>query len=103
MSVCMPVMNIRVMRVPMHKRAMLMPMAMRFTRRRIRPVGVLMVFVMNMPVFMFQRRVRMFVLVALRQMYPKAHCHKGARRDKPDRQRLMEQHQRKHRADERRQ
>ncbi|MDE8343180.1 MAG: hypothetical protein POH28_11320 [Acidocella sp.] len=57
---------------------------------------MLMVFVMNVPVFMLQRRVRMFVLVAFRQMYPEANRHKGTCRDELDRQRLMEQHQRKH-------
>jgi hypothetical protein len=43
---------------------------------------------------------RMLVLMALPQVQPQAHRHKAPRRQQPSRQRLIEQRQRKHRADE---
>ena len=66
----MSVMKIRIVRVTVAERLMMVPMAVRFARRVVRPMRVLMVLVMRMPVFMLDRLVAMLMLVALGQMQP---------------------------------
>jgi hypothetical protein len=65
-----PVMEIGIMRVTMDERLMPVPMAVGFARRVIRPVRVLMVLVMRMPVLVLDRLVLMLMLVAFGQMQP---------------------------------
>ena len=94
-----PMMQIRIVRMPMDERSMAVPMAVRLIYRIARRVGVLVVLVMRMTVFVLHRIVRVIMLVALGQMHPQACRHKGTRREEPDRQRLMQQRQRQYRAD----
>ena len=63
--VAVPVMQIGVVRMAMHERGMPVLMAVWLAWRIVRRVRVLMVLVMRMPMFMFHRRVGMFMLVAL--------------------------------------
>ena len=81
----MPVMQIGKMGVPMRERLMSVPMAVRLACRIVRPVFVLMMLVMRMPVFMLQRLVRMVMVVAFGQMYPQSGRHETARGHQPDR------------------
>ena len=64
----MPMMQIRVVRVPVCDANMPMPMCVRFARRIGRGVIVLMVLVMTVPMLVFQGFVQMFVLVPLSQV-----------------------------------
>ena len=68
--VTVPVMEIGIVRVPMHERLMPVPMSVRFAYRGVRPMCVLMVFVMRMPVLVLHRLVHMLMLVAFRQVQP---------------------------------
>ena len=63
----MAVMEIGMVRVPMHERLMPVPMRMRFAYRVVRPMRVLMVLVVRMPVFVLHRLMQMFMLVPIRQ------------------------------------
>ena len=66
----MSVMKVGIMGVTVGERLVAVPMAVRFARRVVRPMRVLMVLVMRMPVFMLDRLVAMLTLVALGQMQP---------------------------------
>ena len=66
----MSVMKVGIMGVTVGERLVAVPMAVRFARRVVRPMRVLMVLVMRMPVFMLDRLVAMLMLVALGQMQP---------------------------------
>ena len=68
--VTMPMMKVGVVRMPMHKRAVLMPVGVRLTRRSVRPMRMLMMFVMCVPVLVLHRLVRMLMLIAFRQVQP---------------------------------
>ena len=65
-----PVMKIGIMRVTVDERLVAVPMAVRFAWRVVRPMRVLMVLVMLMPVFMLDRLVAMLMLMAFGQMQP---------------------------------
>src|SRR6185437_13181510 len=68
LTMVMAVMKIRIVRMPVAKRLMPVPVRMRL---RYRPVmGVSMMFVMKVAVFMLDRLVRVFVAVSFRQMKP---------------------------------
>jgi hypothetical protein len=64
----MPVMEIGIVRVPMHKRPMSMRVTMRLARRIVRSVRMPMVFIMRVLVFMLHDLMSVFMLVALGQM-----------------------------------
>jgi len=66
----MSVMKVGIMGVTVGERLVAVPMAVRFARRVVRPMRVLMVLVMRMPVFMLDRLVAMLMLVAFGQMQP---------------------------------
>ena len=66
----MSVMKVGIMGVTVGERLVAAPMAVRFARRVVRPMRVLMVLVMRMPVFMLDRLVAMLMLVAFGQMQP---------------------------------
>ncbi len=96
----MPVMKVGVVRVPMHERFMPVPMTVGFTDRDVRPMCVLMVIIMDMPVLVLHRFVPMLMLVAFRQVQPEANRHQAPRRQQPNRHRLIEQRQREQRTNE---
>lgn len=64
---------------------------------------MLMMFVMDLAVFVFERRVVVFVLVAFGEVQPKTQTHERSSDDEPCRQRFVQQHDGDDRADERRQ
>src|SRR5678816_2584193 len=98
-SVPMPMVNIREMWMRMNQLTMLVPMRMRLPRRIIRPVHVLMVLVVNVRMFMFQRFVLVDMLMPLRQMQPNPRRHQSGRRQQPRRYLVPERRNRNHRAD----
>jgi hypothetical protein len=63
-----PVMKIRIMRMGVDYRLMAVPMRMRLDDRSI--VLVLMMLIMEMAVFMFERVVLVFMLVPFSKMHP---------------------------------
>ena len=64
----MPVMEIGIVRVPMHERPMPVSMAMWFAWRIVRSVRMPMVLVMRVPMLVLHDLVCMFVLVAFGQV-----------------------------------
>lgn len=66
----MTVVQIGIVRVPVHQRRMAVPMGMRLARWRVRPMCVLMMLVVMMPVLVLQNLMNMFVIVPLGQMQP---------------------------------
>ena len=97
----MPMMEIGIVRMPVHYRFMPVPVIVRLARRIVRPVHMMMVLVMRMTMLMFHRSVRMLVLVTFGQMQPQANRHERTSHHQPNRQRLVEHCQREQRADER--
>ena len=65
-----PMMEVRVVRMPVDQAAVPMPMNVRLAWRVAGAVRVLMMLVVPMPVFMFHRLVKVLVLVPLGQMQP---------------------------------
>jgi hypothetical protein len=63
--VLVPVMEVGIMRVGMGKPFVPMTVGMRFARRILRRMTVLVVLVMIMEMFMFHRLMHVFVLVSL--------------------------------------
>lgn len=94
-------MQIGVMRMPVHQRGVPVPMAVRLARGVGRRMPMPVVFVVGVPVLMLDRCVRMLVLMTLAQVQPQTDCHQAARRDQPRGQRFVEQGQRKQHANER--
>ena len=76
LAVLMTMMQVRIVDVLVSCRFVPVPMRMRLRRGLV--VGVLMMFVMDMTVFVLDRFVRMFVAVPLGQMKPEAERHKRA-------------------------
>lgn len=70
----MPTMEIRIVRVLMPNRLVPMPMGMRLYYRHV--MSVLMMFVVNVAMLMFQNVVLMFMLMPFGKMQPKTNAHK---------------------------
>lgn len=68
-------MQVRIVRVRVDQWRVLVPMHVRFTGRVAWAMGVLMVHVVSMSMFVLQRLMPVFVLVALGEMQPKAYTH----------------------------
>ena len=62
-----------------------MPMRVGLPWRGVRPMRVLVMLVMDVPVLVLRRLVRKFMLGAFRQVQPKADGHKAARDHQPSR------------------
>jgi hypothetical protein len=60
-----PMVEVRVVRMPVHQAHVTMPMSMRFAGRIAGAMRVLMMLVVTMPVFMLHRFVNVLVLVPL--------------------------------------
>lgn len=67
-----PMMQVRVVRVPMHQADVPVPMSVRLTERVSRTMIVPVMLVVTMPVLMLHRLVKVFVLVSLGQVQPEA-------------------------------
>ena len=78
MAMSMPMMEVRVVRMPVHQAHVPMAMSVRFARRVAGAMRVLMMLVVTMPVFMLHRFVNVLVLVPLGQMQPEAETHQSA-------------------------
>ena len=94
-----PVMQIRIVGVFVPDRLMPMPVRMRLRYGSIVPV--LVVLVVNVAMFMLQDVVLMLVLMPLGKMQPKTKAHQQSRQQQLKRQRLVQQRERDHGADER--
>jgi hypothetical protein len=68
----MPMMDVRVMRVGMSQPRVLVPMGMRFARRIAWRVFVLVVLVVVVEMFVFQRLMDVLVFVSLGDVQPDA-------------------------------
>ena len=75
MAMSMPMMEVRVVRMPVHQANVPVPMRVWFTGRIARTMRVLMMLVVTMPVFMLHRLVNVLVLVSFRQMQPQPEPH----------------------------
>ena len=71
--------QVRVMRMPMHQALVSVEVAVRLADRSIGPVAVLVVFIVHVPMLMLHRLMHMLVFVPFRQMKPKSDPHKDAR------------------------
>lgn len=74
------------MRMPVPEPVMPVPVRMRLGRRSF--VGVVMMCVVDMTVFVLDRLMRMFMVMAFGQMQPEAKGHKQAGDDELNRDRL---------------
>jgi hypothetical protein len=70
MAMSVPMMEVRVVRMPVHQANVTMPMSVQFAGRIACAMRVLMMLVVTMPVFMLHRLVNVLVLVPLGQMQP---------------------------------
>ena len=75
MAVAMTMVQVGIMRVPVHHRRVAVPMRMRLSGRIARLVIVLVVLVMDMTVLMFERLVRMVVIVSFDEVEIEADPH----------------------------
>jgi hypothetical protein len=66
--VTVPMVQVGVMRVRAAQRRMVMPMRVRLTRGVVRPMLMLVVFVVEAPVLVVERVMQVIVVVTLRQM-----------------------------------
>ena len=77
--VTVPVMQVRVMRMPMHERCMAMPMRMGLSRRYVGPMLMSMVLIVPVPVLVLHGIMNVLVIVLLRQVQPEPEAHQTAR------------------------
>ena len=96
-----PVMQIGVMWVSVSQRFMTVPVRMRLAVRAIMPM--LVVFIMNVSMFVFERIMLVFVLMVFGYVHPKSETHHGACKHEPHRQRFVQNRDRNDRADKGRQ
>src|SRR5437764_14198732 len=84
----MPVVDVRVVRVAVPQRLVAVRVAVRLAGRVVGAVFVPVVFVVDVPVVVFQRLVLVFVLVPLGQVQPHPETHQAGGQDEGDRNRL---------------
>ena len=97
-AVLMAMVKVGVMRMPVPKPLMPVPMRMRLDDRAF--MAVLMMFVVDVPVFVLDHLVRMVMAVSFGQVKPEAERHKHAGAEQLSRHRFAEQHDRDDRAEE---
>ena len=98
-AVLMAMVKVGVMRMPVPKPLMPVPMQMRLDDRAF--MAVLMMFVVDVPVFVLDHLVRMVMAVSFGQVKPEAERHKHAGAEQLSRHRFAEQDDRDDRAKER--
>ena len=86
----MPMMQVRVVRVPMHQALVAVPMAVRLARWIGFSMRVSVVLVVDVAMVVLQRPVNMLVLVPLGQMQPETNGHECASAEQSKRQRLRQ-------------
>jgi hypothetical protein len=79
-TVRMPVVQVGIVRMPVHHRHMAMAVRMSLVRRLAGRMLVLMMFIVNVAVLMRDRLVHVLMAVPFRQMQVKADRHQAARR-----------------------
>ena len=77
MAMSMPMMEVRIVGMPVHQANVPVPMSVWLIGRIGRTMLVLMMLVVTMPVFMLHRLVNVLVLVPLGQMQPEAEAHQA--------------------------
>jgi hypothetical protein len=92
--VLVPVVQVGIMRVPVDETSVLVRMAVRFALWIGRPMRVLMMLVMNMPVLVKEWFVHMLVLVSFGEMQIHARCHQRSSRNQGPCDGLAEQRSR---------
>ena len=95
-----PVMQVRVVRMGVAQRRVAVPMRMRFADRPL--VRVPVVCIVSMVVLVFERLVRMLVLMAFGEMHPKPEPHQETGEREVRGHRLVQEADRQHRPDKRR-
>jgi hypothetical protein len=75
----MAVVQVGVVRMTMHETAVAVPVRVWLATWIIGSMGVLMMLIVNMPVLVLHLIVRVFMLMALREMEPQPECHQPAR------------------------
>ena len=96
----MPVMNVRIVGMPVRHPGMSVDVSVRLAGRERRVVLVLMVLVVDMDVLVQQLVVRVLVLVALGEVQVESDRHQPTRDDERDGDRFAEGKDRDHRPDE---
>jgi hypothetical protein len=79
----MPMMQIGIVRVTVPQWFVVVPVRMRLAHRPVVPM--LMVLVMSVVMFMFERIMLVLVVVALSQVHPKSETHQDASENEPHR------------------
>ena len=77
MAMSMPMMEVRVVRMPVHQANVPVPMSVWFTGRIAGTMRVLMMLVVTMSVFMLHRLVNVLMLMTFGQMQPEAEAHQA--------------------------
>jgi hypothetical protein len=95
----MLMMQVGIVRVPVHHRRMAMPVGVRLSLRLIKTVDVLVVLVVDVRVLMLHGLMNVLVLVSLGEVEPDAQAHEHATNEEPQRHRLVEHWDRKERPD----
>lgn len=93
-------MQVRIVRMGVNEFLMAMPMTVRFARRIVAVVAVLMMFIVEMQMFVLHWLVMVFVFVVFSQVKPYAEGHQNGRRENAKRERLSRIGQRNRGSDE---
>ncbi len=96
----MPMMDVGIVGMGVGQRLVLVRVAVRLSWRVVGGVSVLVVFVVDVAVFMLHRLVFVFVFVPLRKVQPDAHAHERSRHAEENGESFLEDHQRQHGPDE---
>ena len=97
----MPMMDVGIVGMGVRHFLMFVRVAVWLSRWVVGGVFVLVMFVVDMAVFMLHRLVCVFVFVSLRKVQPDADAHERSRHAKKNRESFLEDHQGEHGPDER--
>jgi hypothetical protein len=96
-----PVMDIGIVSMGVGQCLVLVRVAVRFSRWVVGRVFVLVVFIMDMAVFMLHRLVLMFVFMPFCKVQPDAYAHERSRHAEKNGESFLEDHEREQGPDER--
>ena len=96
----MTVVNVGIVGMGVGHRLVRVRVAVRLSGRVVGGMFVLVVFVMDVAVFMLHRLVLVLVFVPLRKVQPDAHAHERSRHAEENRESFLEDHQRQYGPDE---
>ena len=92
----MPMMDVGIVGMRVGHFLVLVRVAVRLSWRVVRRVFVLVVFIMDVAVFMLHRLVCVFVFVSLRKVQPDADAHERSRHAEENGESFLENHQRQY-------